>query len=67
MYNVYAAAESELRLETPTDRTGGKFEDTIDGNIEISITGRMGEACRNIKGFKLPCHIAFALYFILAE
>jgi hypothetical protein len=67
MNNVLAAAESELSFETPTDRTGGSVEDATDDNIKISMTGKMAEAWRKMKGFKLPCHTAFAFNFTLAE
>jgi hypothetical protein len=66
MSNVYAAPESELRFETPSDHSGGTIEDATAGNIEISMTGTMGEAWRNMKGFKFSCHVAFFLYFIVA-
>ena len=66
MNNVYAAPESELRYETPSDHAGGTIEDAIAGNIEISMTGTMGEAWRNLKGFKLSCHTAFFLYFVIS-
>ena len=66
MNNVYAAPESELRYETPSDHAGGTIEDAIAGNVEISMTGTMGEAWRNLKGFKLSCHVAFFLYFVIA-
>ena len=66
MSNVYAAPESELRFETPSDHSGGTIEDATAGNIEISMTATMGEAWRNMKGFKFSCHVAFFLYFIVA-
>jgi hypothetical protein len=66
MSNVYAAPESELRFETPSDHSGGTIEDATAGNIDISMTATMGEAWRNMKGFKFPCHVAFFLYFIVA-
>lgn len=66
MNNVYAAPESELRYETPSDHSGGTIEDAVAGNVEISMTATMGEAWRNMKGFKRSCHVAFFLYFVIA-
>jgi uncharacterized membrane protein len=66
MNNIYATPESDLSYDSPSDRAGGRIEDAIAGNIEISMTGTMGEAWRNLKGFKLKCHVAFLLYFIIA-
>jgi hypothetical protein len=66
MNNVYAAPESDLRDQTSSDHRGGSVEEAIAGNIEISMTATMGEAWRSLKGFKLPCLVAFFLYFIIA-
>ena len=66
MSNVYATPEADLSYLTSSDRAGGSVEDAIAGNIEISMTGTMGEAWRNLKGFKLKCHVAFLFYFIIA-
>ncbi len=66
MSNIYAAPEAELRNEAPNNRTGGNIEDAIAGNIEISMTGTMGEAWRQLKGFKTTCLLASLLYLALA-
>ena len=66
MSNVYATPEADLNYSNASDRAGGSIEDAISGNIEISMTGTMGEAWRNLKGFKAKCNIAFSLYFIIA-
>ena len=66
MSNLYATPEADLNYNTSSDRAGGSVEDSIAGNVEISMTGTMGEAWRSMKGFKLKCHVAFLLYFIIA-
>jgi hypothetical protein len=66
MNNVYATPEADLSQASASGRTGGSIEDAISGNIEISMTGTMGEAWRNLKGFKSKCNVAFLLYFIIA-
>ncbi len=66
MNNVYATPEADLNYNNASDRAGGSVEDAIAGNIEISMTATMGEAWRNLKGFKFKCLVAFLLYFIVA-
>lgn len=66
MSNIYAAPEAELGNVASGNRTGGNIEDAIAGNIEISMTGTMGEAWRRLKGFKTVCLLAFLLYVALA-
>lgn len=66
MSNIYAAPEAELRTDSAGERAGGNIEDAIAGNIEISMTGTMGEAWRQLKGFKSTCLLACLLYFALA-
>jgi hypothetical protein len=66
MNNVYAAPESDLRDAASANHSGGNVEDAIAGNIEISMTGTLGEAWRNLKGFKLQCIGAFILYIVAA-
>jgi uncharacterized membrane protein len=66
MSNVYATPEADLSYSNASDRAGGSIEDAIAGNIDISMLGTMGEAWRNLKGFKMKCHVAFLLYFIVA-
>jgi len=64
--NPYATPDAELRNTSTTGGAGGNIEDAIAGNIEISMTGTMGEAWRQLKGFKTPCLLAGLLYFALA-
>lgn len=66
MSNIYATPEAELRNDAAGDRAGGNIEDAIAGNIDISMTGTMGEAWRQLKGFKLTCLLAALLYLVLA-
>lgn len=66
MNNIYAAPQSDLDNTTSSERIGGSPEQAIAGDIEISVTGILGEAWKNMKGFKALCHIAFLLYFIAA-
>jgi hypothetical protein len=66
MSNIYAAPEAELGNVASGERVGGNIEDAIAGNIEISMTGTMGEAWRRLKGFKTVCLLACLLYVALA-
>lgn len=66
MSNIYAAPVAELRNDAPGERAGGNIEDAIAGNIDISMTGTMAEAWRQLKGFKSTCLLAGLLYFALA-
>ena len=66
MTNVYATPESDLGYKTTSERTGGSVEDAIAGNIEISMTGTMGEAWRCLPGFKFKCNVAILYYSIIA-
>jgi len=64
--NIYATPEAELRDTNTAGRLGGNIDDAIAGNIDISMTGTMGEAWRQLKGFKTTCLLACLLYFALA-
>ncbi len=66
MNNIYATPQSDLDNTSSSERIGGSPEQAIAGNIEISMTGTLGEAWKNLKGFKTRCHIAFLLYFIVS-
>ena len=66
MSDIYAAPEAELRNYASADRAGGNVEDAIAGNIEIDMLGTLGEARRQLKGFKTTCLLAGLLYFALA-
>lgn len=64
--NPYATPGADLRDTSIAGCVGGNIEDAIAGNIEISMTGTMREAWRQLKGFKTNCLLACLLYFALA-
>jgi hypothetical protein len=66
MNNIYATPQADLDNTSSSERIGGSPEQAIAGNIEISMTGTLGEAWKNLKGFKTLCHISFLIYFIAA-
>lgn len=63
--DIYATPEADLSNARHGDRSGGNIDDAIAGNIEIGMLQTLGEAWRGMKGFKLKCHIALVLYFIV--
>ncbi|MDH5353092.1 MAG: hypothetical protein OEY09_01505 [Gammaproteobacteria bacterium] len=63
MSDIYATPVADLRHNDQSSLVGGNIDDAIAGNIEISMLGTMAEAWRDLSGFKLPCHLAFLLYF----
>ncbi|MEM7564618.1 MAG: hypothetical protein AAF353_16450 [Pseudomonadota bacterium] len=63
--DIYAAPEADLSHSGGGDRAGGNVEDAIAGNIQINMLETLGEAWRGMKGFKLKCHIALLLYFLV--
>lgn len=63
MDDIYATPESDLAQNRSSEHTGGKVEDAIAGKIEVSMLGTLGEAWRDLRGFKLKCHIATAIWF----
>jgi membrane-anchored glycerophosphoryl diester phosphodiesterase (GDPDase) len=65
MNDIYATPASDLAQQVRSERGGGNIEDAIAGNIEISMLGTLGEAWRDLKGFKLKCHIATAIWFVI--
>lgn len=65
MADIYATPEADLSQAEVGDRRGGNIEDAIAGNIRVNIFETMGEAWRELKGFKLKCHIATVLWFIV--
>ena len=65
MSNIYATPEAELAQNAAGDRAGGNIDDAVTGNFEISMTGTLGEAWNQLKGFKLKCHIALLLYTLV--
>ena len=65
MSDIYATPAADLSQDIREDRVGGNIDDAIAGNFEINMLETLGEAWRRMKGFKLKCHIAFALYFLV--
>ena len=65
MGDIYATPESDVSQRPRSDREGGNIQDAIDGNIEINMLETLGEAWRGMKGFKLKCHIATAIWFVV--
>ena len=65
MGDIYATPESDLLQTIVSERGGGNIEDAIAGNIEIRMLGTHAEAWRDLKGFKLKCHIASAIWFVV--
>ena len=63
MDNIYATPESDLALSHTSASGGGNIEDAIAGNIEVNMLQTLGEAWRDLKGFKLKCHIATVIWF----
>jgi hypothetical protein len=63
--DIYATPESDLAQSRPGARRGGNVEDAIAGNIEVNMLETLGEAWRDLKGFKLKCHIASAIWFVV--
>ena len=63
--DIYAAPEADLSHAGSSERSGGNVDDAIAGNIEINMLQTLGEAWRGLKGFKLKCHIALTLYFLV--
>lgn len=65
MDDIYATPASDLAQPVRSERSGGNIEDAIAGNIDISMLGTLGEAWRDLKGFKLKCHIASAIWLVV--
>lgn len=65
MGDIYATPEADLSQEGLADRYGGNIDDAISGNFEVKMLETLGEAWRGLKGFKLKCHIALAIYFLV--
>ena len=65
MGDIYATPESDLAQNIQSERSGGNFEDAIAGNIDVRMLQTLGEAWSDLKGFKLKCHIATALWFVV--
>ncbi len=65
MGDIYATPESDLAYHSQSERNGGNIEDAIAGNIEVKMLSTLGEAWRGLKGFKLKCHIATVIWFVV--
>ncbi|MCP4878056.1 MAG: hypothetical protein GY896_21590 [Gammaproteobacteria bacterium] len=65
MNDIYAAPEADLAQPARSGRSGGNVEDAIAGNIDVRMLGTLGEAWRELKGFKLKCHIATMIWFVV--
>ena len=63
--DIYAAPEADLSHADSSPRSGGNVDDAVAGNIQIKMLETLGEAWRGLKGFKLKCHIALTLYFLV--
>ncbi|MDC1287919.1 hypothetical protein N8198_08530 [Gammaproteobacteria bacterium] len=65
MVDIYATPESDVLQSGRCDGAGGNIEDAIAGNIEVGMLAILGDAWRGLKGFKLKCHIATAIWFVV--
>ncbi len=65
MADIYATPEADLSQGQFAEREGGNIDDAIAGNIEVRMLQTLGEAWRGMKGFKLKCHIALVIYFLI--
>jgi hypothetical protein len=65
MVDIYATPASDVVQRTASVRGGGNVEDAIDGKIDVAMLETLGEAWRGLKGFKLKCHIATAIWFVV--
>jgi hypothetical protein len=65
MVDIYATPESDVVQSGRSERGGGNIKDAIEGNIEVDMFAILGEAWRGLKGFKLKCHIATTIWFVV--
>ena len=65
MSDIYATPEADLARQPGPDVVGGNLDDAVAGNFEVNMMQTLGEAWRGLKGFKLKCHIALLLYFLV--
>ena len=65
MSDIYSTPEADLSQEWGGERVGGNVDDAVAGNFEVNMLETLGEAWRGLKGFKLTCHIALLLYFLI--
>jgi hypothetical protein len=65
MVDIYATPASDVVQRTVSERSGGSVEDAVDGKIDVAMLQTLGEAWRGMKGFKLKCHIATVIWFVV--
>ncbi len=65
MPDIYATPESDLAQSADAKPGGSSVEAAIAGNFEVGMLETLGQAWRGMKGFKLKCHIALGLYFLV--
>lgn len=65
MSDIYATPAADVTPRVSGPRAGGNVEDAIEGNIEVKMLETLGEAWRGLKGFKLKCHIASVIWFLV--
>lgn len=65
MNNIYATPTADVTPGVNSGRGGGNIDDAIAGDIEVGMLQILGEAWRGMKGFKLKCHIAMTIWFLV--
>lgn len=65
MSDIYATPEADLARTGDAGREGGNIDDAIAGAIEVGMLQTLGEAWGMMKGFKLKCHIATVIWFLV--
>ena len=65
MADIYATPEADLSQNIELDRAGGNIDDAVSGNFQVGMLQTLGEAWRGLKGFKLKCCIALAIYVVV--
>lgn len=65
MVDIYATPASDVLQRSASEGGGGNVEDAIDGKIDVAMLETLGEAWRDLKGFKLKCHIATVIWFVV--
>lgn len=64
MNDIYATPTADVTPRVNSTRAGGNIDDAVAGNIEVYMLQTLGEAWRGLKGFKLKCHIATAIWLL---
>ncbi len=65
MSDICATPESDVLTRPRSEHAGGNVDDAIDGNIDVAMLETLGEAWRDLKGFKLKCHVASLIWFVI--